>query len=186
MRSPAHPGSADMKSARKTTLAAVLTAVALILFIVEALLPPLLPVPGVKLGLSNVITLFALYVLGPGMAFLILLCRIVLGGLLTGQVVSMLYSLSGGLLSFAVCACVYRFFPRRQAFVLSMISAVLHNTGQIAMAALMTSAAIFAYLPILTVSGILTGLFTGLCAQFVLMRQNPPPVDPAKDKCPHS
>lgn len=148
-----------------------MTAVALIIFIVEAQLPPLLPVPGIKLGLSNVVTLFALFAVGPSMAFLVLIARIVLGGLLTGQVVSMTYSLAGGLLSFVVCACIYRFFPRNQVFVVSVISAVLHNVGQIAVAALMTSAGIFAYLPLLTVSGIITGLFTGLCAQFVLTRQ---------------
>lgn len=156
---------------KKITTAALLTAVALIIFIVEAQLPPLLPVPGIKLGLSNVVTLFALFAIGPSMAFLVLLARIVLGGLLTGQVMSMIYSLAGGLVSFIVCASIYRFFPRNQVFVVSVLSAVLHNVGQIAVAALMTSAGLFAYLPILTVSGIITGFFTGLCAQFVLNRR---------------
>lgn len=156
---------------RKITTAALLTAIALIIFIVEAQLPPILPIPGIKLGLANIVTLFALFVVGPAMAFMVLVARIILGGLLTGQLVSIIYSLAGGLLSFTVCACIYRFFPRNQVFVISIISAVLHNVGQIAAAALMTSAAIFAYLPILTVSGIITGLFTGLCAQYVLMRR---------------
>lgn len=156
---------------KKITTAALLTAIALIIFIVEVQLPPLLPVPGIKLGLSNVVTLFALFVVGPAMAFLILISRIVLGGLLTGQLVSMIYSMGGGLLAFVVSACIYRFFPRNQVFVVSVIAAVLHNVGQIAVAALMTSVEIFAYLPILMVSGIITGLFTGLCAQFVLARR---------------
>jgi len=156
---------------RRITSAALLTAAALIIFIVEAQLPPLLPVPGIKLGLSNIVTLFALFTVGPTMAFLVLLTRIVLGGLLTGQVVSILYSMSGGLLAFAVSACIYRRFPLNQVFVISVISAVLHNIGQIMVAALTTSAAIFAYLPLLIASGVITGFFTGLCAQFVLLRR---------------
>lgn len=156
--------------ARKITTAALLTAVALTIFVVEAQIPPPLPLPGVKLGLSNAVTLFALFFTGPGVAALVLAARILLGGLLTGQAFAMLYSAAGGLLSFAATACIYRRFPLRQVFVVSMISAVLHNLGQLAAAAATSSGAVFVYLPVLVAAGLVTGLFTGLCAQFVLLR----------------
>ncbi len=151
------------------TTTALLTAIALTIFVVEAQLPPILPLPGVKLGLSNAVTLFALCFAGPDVAAFVLTARILLGGLMTGQAFAMLYSAAGGLLSFTVTVWIYRFFPLRQVFVLSMIAAVLHNLGQLAAAAAMSSAAVFVYLPVLIVSGIVTGLFTGLCAQFVLL-----------------
>ncbi len=156
-------------NARKVTTASLLTALALAIYIVEAQIPPLLPLPGIKLGLSNAITLFALFFAGPGTACLVLAARILLGGLLTGQAFSMLYGAAGGLLSFAMSACVYRRFPLNQVFVVSMISAILHNIGQLAAAAATSSAAVFAYLPALIASGIVTGLFTGLCAQYALL-----------------
>lgn len=156
-------------NARKVTTASLLTALALAVYIVEAQIPPLLPLPGIKPGLSNAVTLFALFFAGPGVAAPVLVARILLGGLLTGQAFSMLYSAAGGFLSFAFGACVYRRFPRNQVFVVSMISAVLHNIGQLAATAATSSTAVFAYLPALVASGLVTGLFTGLCAQYALL-----------------
>ena len=157
---------------KKITVSAVLTAVALIIFVLEALIPPISSaVPGIKLGLANIVTLFTLYALGPWYALAALLGRIILGGIFTGQMMTILYSLGGGLLSYAVCALVYRFFPEKQMWALSIISAVLHNAGQILVAMLITSTAqIYMYFPVLAISGIITGTFTGLSSQFLYLR----------------
>ena len=84
---------------KRIALCALLTAIALTIFVLEAQIPPLVPLPGVKLGLSNIVTLFALCALGPKESGAILLVRIVLGNLVTGQVSAILYSLAGGVVS---------------------------------------------------------------------------------------
>lgn len=162
-----------MKSPKtaQITKAALLIAAALIVYIIESQIPPLAPVPGIKLGLSNIFTLFALYTLGPGEAVCVLLVRVVLGGLLTAQPVAIIYSLSGGIPSFLLVLLCYKRCPQSKIWVLSAASAVIHNTGQIAAAILITSTKeLIVYLPVLVISGIITGVFTGLCAQFVLAR----------------
>ncbi len=161
-----------MKNAgvRKLTYMAVLTAVALTIFVLEAQLPPLAPVPGIKLGLANIITVYAVFALGPGPAAMILLARVLLGSLFSGGM-TIFYSLSGGLCCYVVSVLISRVLTEKQMWVCSVLGAVAHNIGQIGAAVLITrTPAIAAYLPILMVSGILTGLFTGLCAQFLLAR----------------
>lgn len=152
-------------------LTAILTAAALVAFTIEAAIPPLTPIYGVKLGIANVFTLFALYALGTRQAAAVLFLRIVLGSIFTGQLVSFIYSLTGGVLSFALMLILKKFFPLKQVWVLSVLSAVMHNIGQLAAAVLMTGTVqILYYLPVLLISGIIAGAFTGLCAQLVLLR----------------
>lgn len=152
-------------------LTAILTAAALVAFTIEAAIPPLTPIYGIKLGIANVFTLFALYALGTRQAAAVLFLRIVLGSIFTGQLVSFIYSLTGGVLSFALMLILKRFFPLKQVWVLSVLSAVMHNIGQLAAAVLMTGTVqILYYLPVLLISGIIAGAFTGLCAQLVLLR----------------
>ena len=156
---------------KKLILTAILTAFALVAFVIEGAIPPLTPIYGVKLGLANIFTLFALYALGTRYAAAVLSLRIVLGSIFTGQLVSFIYSLSGGLLSFLLMILLKRFFPLKQLWVLSVLCAVTHNIGQLAAAVFMTQTfAIAYYLPVLILSGIIAGAFTGLCAQLVLMR----------------
>ena len=138
---------------------------------IEGAIPPLTPIYGVKLGIANVFTLFALYVLGKPYGMAVMLLRIVLGNILTGQLVSLIYSLTGGLLSFLLMILLKRFFPTKQMWVLSVLCAVTHNIGQLLAAILMLqSMAIAYYLPVLILSGIIAGAFTGICAQLVLIR----------------
>lgn len=154
-------------------LTAILTASALVAFTIEAAMPPLTPIYGIKLGLANIFTLFALYALGTRQAAAVLFLRIILGSIFTGQLVSFIYSLTGGVLSFVLIVLLKRFFPLKQVWVLSVLSAVMHNIGQLAAAVLMTGTVqILYYLPVLLISGIIAGAFTGLCAQLVLMRLN--------------
>ena len=156
---------------KKLTLTAILTAFALIAFVIEGAIPPLTPIYGVKLGIANVFTLFALYVLDARYGMAVMLLRIVLGNIFAGQLVSFIYSLTGGLLSFLLMILLKRFFPLKQMWVLSVLCAVTHNIGQLLAAILMMQTlAIAYYLPILILSGIIAGAFTGLCAQLVLIR----------------
>jgi heptaprenyl diphosphate synthase len=156
---------------KKLTRMAVLTAVALTIFVIELQLPALAPIPGVKLGLANIITVYAMFALGPGDTLCILLARVFLGSVFSGQMTSLLYSLAGGLLCYLVMLLLRRILTVKQIWVCSVLGAMAHNVGQMAVAVLVTGTpALVYYLPVLMVSGILTGVFTGLCAQFVTGR----------------
>lgn len=153
---------------KKLTRNALLTAIALTIFMLEAQIPPLVPIPGVKLGLANIVTIFALFTYGSRDALMILLVRVFLGSVFSGQMTTFFYSLAGGLLCFAVTLLMKKIVTDKQIWVASIIGAIFHNIGQILVAILITSTpGIAVYLPVLLVSGILTGLFTGLCAQFL-------------------
>ena len=157
--------------AKKITETALFAAVALIVSVIEAQFPPLVPIPGLKLGIANIVTLFAILVLGPRLAFSVLMIRILLGALLTGRIMALAYSLSGGLLAFFVVVLLYRFFTYNNIWMISVISAVFHNIGQLATAMVITSTSALAfYLPLLIISGIVTGVCTGLCTQSLLHR----------------
>ena len=97
---------------KRLTRCALLTAIALAIFVLEAQIPIPFPVPGMKLGLSNIITLFALFSFGWKDALAIVVIRILLGNLASGQVMALLYSLGGGLLSFAGMALLCRILTR--------------------------------------------------------------------------
>ena len=145
---------------RKLTLTALLTAIALCIFTAEAQLPSLTAIPGIKLGLANVVTVFAMYVLGPGATLCIVLVRVTLGCIATGQMMAFLFSMTGGLVAFCVSALFRRWFSPEQMWVVSVFAAV----------AVMGTTAIGYYLPVLLISGVITGAFTGFCGQFTYAR----------------
>jgi len=156
---------------KRLTRAAVLTAAALALFIAELQIPSLIPIPGVKLGLANIVTVFSMFLLGAGDTAAILLVRILLGGIFAGQAMALAYSLAGGGLCYLAMLIMRRLVTRRQIWVCSVVGAIAHNLGQIAVAIVVTGTpALIGYLPILLVSGIAAGLFTGLCAQLAVNR----------------
>lgn len=156
---------------KKVTQMALLTATALIIFMVEAQLPPLVPVPGVKLGLANIITVYAMFRLSPGETLMILVCRVFLGSVFSGQMMTFFYSLGGGLLCWLVMVLLRRVLSLKQIWVCGVFGGLSHNVGQIAVAILMTrTASLIVYLPVLAVSGIITGLFTGTAAQALVGR----------------
>lgn len=159
------------KGARRLTLLALLTAIALTIFMAEAQLPPILPIPGVKLGLANIVTVYAMFALGPGDAMMILLCRVFLGSVFSGQMMTLFYSLAGGVLSWLVMLLLRRVLTLRQMWLCSPIAGIFHNLGQLlAAVVLMGTWTVLAYLPYLIIAGAISGLFTGLCAQFLLAR----------------
>lgn len=149
----------------------LLTALALIIFTIEAQIPPPVPIPGIKLGLANIITVYAMFALSPKDTLLILMCRILLGSVFTGQLMSLFYSLSGGILCYIAMLIMRRIVTDKQIWVCSVIGAMAHNIGQIIAAILIAQTPqLILYLPVLMFSGIIAGLFTGLCAQFVVGR----------------
>lgn len=154
-------------SIKKLTTLAMFNVIALTIFVVENAIPLPIPIPGIKLGLANIITLIVLLNFGPVEALLVLMCRILLGTMFTGQAMSLLYSLSGGILCLIAMILVNRFLSGHFVFLTSIFGALFHNIGQIAAAYFITATAgVFAYLPFLILSGVLTGLFTGLCAYY--------------------
>lgn len=155
---------------KQLSLMALLTAIALAIHVAEAQIPAPIPVPGVKLGLANIVTVYAVFTMGPGPALMILVARILLGSLFSG-VMSLFYSLAGGLLCFAVMLLLRRVLSKKQIWVASVVGAVFHNIGQILVAIVVTGTpAIVSYLPILLLSGIAAGLFTGVAAQYLIHR----------------
>ena len=155
--------------AKRIATAGLLAALALIIFVVELQLPSLVPIPGIKLGLANIVTVAAMFLLGPVDTAVILLVRILLGSMFTGQMISLAYSLAGGLLCYLAMLILRKLLTEKQIWVCSVIGAVAHNIGQISVAIFITGTpALISYLPVLLVSGILAGLFTGLCAQFTV------------------
>lgn len=156
---------------KKLTRLALLTAIALTIFMVELQIPSPVPVPGVKLGLSNIVTLYCLFAYGPVSALGVLVCRVVLGAVFSGRITAIAYSLAGGLLSLGVSCLMRRIVTERQLWVVSVLGGIFHNAGQILAAMVITGTpSIAVYFPVLAISGMLAGLFTGLCAQFLLRR----------------
>ena len=156
---------------KQLTTMALLTAIALAIHVAEAQIPPLVAIPGVKLGLANIITIYAAFAIGGGPAAMILIARILLGSMFGGGVVSLMYSLVGGLLCLAVTLVLRRVLGMQQIWVAGVLGAVAHNIGQILVAIVVTGTpSIVSYLPVLMISGIVTGLFTGFAAQAVVNR----------------
>jgi len=156
---------------KRLTRAALLTALALILFTVEAQLPRPIPIPGARLGLANIITVYAMFRLGPRDTLGILLARVFLGAVFAGAMMTLLFSLSGGLLCYAAMLVLRRILTDRQIWVCGVLGAVCHGLGQmLAALAVYRTAGLLAYLPALLLSCMAAGLFTGLCAQFLVAR----------------
>ena len=156
---------------RRLTELAVLTAVSLIMFIIEMQLPPIVPVPGVKLGLANIVTVYAVYSYTPKEAVLIFTVRVLIGTLFSGNVMALVFSFSGGLLCLLGMCIVCRMTDINMIVFASVLGAVLHNIGQTCAAVfVMKTAAVVAYLPFLLFSGCIAGAFTGACAMLVIKR----------------
>ena len=156
---------------RKLTQMAVLTAIALTIFMVEAQIPALVPVPGVKLGLSNIVTVFAVFAMGSGEAAAILFARIFLGAVFAGNFSTIFYSAAGGALAIGMTILLRKLLTNKQLWVAGVLGAIAHSIGQMAMAIAITqTVGLVAYLPMMIICSIITGLFTGFCAQFLLDR----------------
>ncbi len=148
----------------------VFTALALLFSYIETLIPFHVGIPGVKLGLANLIVVIALYKTNARQAFLLSVTRIVLSGFLFGNLFSIVYSLAGGLLSLLVMVLVKR-NGKCSVMGVSVSGGVFHNVGQLLMAMLVTeSLNLFYYVPVLMISGLVTGILIGVISNGMLKR----------------
>ena len=156
---------------RKLTRMALLTAIALTIFMLEAQIPALVPIPGVKLGLSNIITVFAVFTMGSKEGAMILAARIFLGAVFAGNFSTIFYSAAGGACAILLTIGLKRLLTKDQLWAAGALGAVAHSVGQMAVAVALTGTpGLLAYLPVMVICSIVTGLFTGLCAQFLVKR----------------
>ena len=155
---------------RKIARMGLLVALSMILSYVESLIPAFVAVPGVKVGLANIVVIFALYTLGPIEALIVSLLRVILSSFLFGSVLSLLYSLSGALLSLGGMILMKK-LKIFSTTVVSVTGGVLHNVGQILVACLVLETDVLLYyLPILILSGVITGAVIGIIASLVIKR----------------
>lgn len=155
--------------AKKIALFGMMVALAFTFSYFESLIPLDFVVPGVKLGLANLVVVIALYLMKPGEAFAIAIIRIFLAGLTFGNVYSIAYSLCGGILSFLVMYLVRK--TKLSVIGVSMLGGICHNIGQIIVAAIvMGTSRIAYYLPVLLVAGLITGLLLGVISKLVIER----------------
>ena len=148
----------------------VFTALALIFSYVESLIPFQIGIPGVKLGLANLIIVIALYKMSLREAYLLSVTRVVLAGLIFGSMFSILYSLAGALLSLTVMALLKK-SGGFSILGVSIAGGVMHNVGQliVAMFVVQTSSVSY-YIPVLLIAGLITGLVIGIAADSMLRR----------------
>ena len=158
---------------KKLTLLSLLSAIALTIFMVEAQIPALVPIPGIKLGLANIVTVFAVFTLGAKEGAAVLFVRIFLGAVFAGNFSTIFYSVGGGACAIGVTILLRKVLTGKQLWVAGALGAIAHSIGQMAVAILMTGTpGLIVYLPVMIVSSIITGIFTGLCAQFLVNRGN--------------
>jgi heptaprenyl diphosphate synthase len=168
---------------QRMTRLSMFTVLALALYSVESLLPPFFPIPGMKLGLANIVTLYLLYQ-KPGKtkstkgsavidALLVLVMRILLSSLLFGQLISLLYSFAGGLCSFGMMVLISRFLRQHFPPLCGMAGGCMHNLGQLGIAILLTASfAPLLYAPYLILSGLLCGGLLGQCISISLRKKS--------------
>lgn len=157
-----------MTKSQKVSYCAVFTALAMIFSYVEAILPINFGIPGMKLGLANLVIVTGLYYMSEKNVFLISLTRILLMGLLFGNGMSLVYSLAGGIFSYIIMVTLKKKTPL-SVLSISVSGGIAHNIGQLAAAAFVVSNIhIFYYLPALLVAGLITGLLIGMISAKIL------------------
>ena len=161
-----------MSKSKKVATFALCIALAFTLSFLESMMPINIGIPGVKLGLANSVTLAALYLLGKKEAFAISMVRILLAGLLFSGAFSLVYGFAGGILSYFVMVLAMR-SEKFSPVGVSILGAAVHNTGQIIVAALvMQTARIAYYLPVLLLSGAVSGALVGILSGIAVARLN--------------
>ena len=156
-------------SAKRLAMLSVLAAMALIMFMVESLFPPLF-LPGAKMGLSNIFSMLAVFLLGPTDALVLVVVRTTLGSVFTGNVSTLLYSMSAGIVSVIVTSLLVEFaYPRVSIVAISVVAAVIHNlTQNIVFCLISNTPQMFAYMPWLALLGVVAGIIVGFAVWFIL------------------
>lgn len=153
---------------KKIAIIAIFISLALILSYVDSLIPIHVMIPGIKIGLANVIIIFSLYMLDSKAAIFISLIRVILSSVLFGSILTFAYSMTGAILSIAVMILLKN-IGKLATLTTSIMGAVTHNIGQILMALiLMSTKEIIYYLPVLMISGILSGTLIGIVSTLLI------------------
>ena len=156
-------------SAKRLAMLSVLAAMALIMFMVESLFPPLF-LPGAKMGLSNIFSLLAIFLLGPVDAFVLVVVRTTLGSVFTGNMSTLLYSMSAGVVSVIISSLLVEFtYPRVSIVAISVVSALAHNiTQNLVFCLISNTPEMFSYMPWLALLGVVAGIIVGFAVWFIL------------------
>ena len=158
------------KQARRISLCGMLLALMLVLGFVESQLPVAAGIPGIKLGLSNGVLIFAVYMLNIPTAYLLMGLKVLLSGMMFGSPSAMMYAFAGGLLSLTVMALLSR-MKGLSPVVVSMVGGLSHNVGQVALAmVILGTPKLIYYMAVLMVVGMITGLATGVAASGIIRR----------------
>lgn len=153
---------------KKLTMLALILAIAFILSWIEYIISLPVAIPGIKIGLANLAILFTLYVFNVGDTFLVLVGRLLLNALLFGNVLSLIYSAAGGVLSFIVMALCVKIF-NMNTVITSIFGGIFHNFGQTIIAFfILNNALVWTYFPYLLIGGIITGAFNGIIINKIL------------------
>lgn len=159
-----------MKKSKRAALCGLLIALAFVFSYLESLIPINIGVPGVKIGLANLVVVTAIYTLNKRDAFFISMVRILLSGLIFSGAFSLLYSFAGGILSFFVMLLAQK-NKRLSVTGVSVLGGAVHNTGQILVAAIvMQTAGLIYYLPVLLASGAVSGTLIGIVSNIIIDR----------------
>ncbi|NLP46871.1 MAG: Gx transporter family protein [Epulopiscium sp.] len=158
-----------MRKTKKLVTLSLFTAMAIGIYVIEAQIPVPIPIPAVKLGLANIISLVVLMMMGWKEALVVTLLRVILGSIFSGNLPAFLFSIVGALLSNISMIFLYQYGREYiSIYSISVIGALFHNIGQLIVAAfIIQNVKIYLYAPILLVSGLITGLFVGIAAQFI-------------------
>lgn len=158
-----------MKDLRKIIYISLLTTIALVLSIIESMIPIPVPIPGARLGLSNLVILSTLVVFGFSYALTVGILKSLLLVLITGSVTSVFYSLTGSIISIFVMAMAYRYLSKYLSLIgVSVLGSVAHNFSQVLVGSLiLNNFKLFLYLPVLMIVGLFTGIFVGISSTYV-------------------
>ena len=158
-----------MKKTNKMIFLSLLVSIGLAVSIIETSIPLPIPVPGARLGLSNIVILVSLVIFGYKDAFIVSILKSIVLMLVTGSITSFIYSISGAILSTIVMVIAYKYFSNIFSLVgVSILGALAHNTAQITVATLiMSNMKIFFYLPVLLLMSLFTGYFVGISSNYV-------------------
>ncbi len=155
---------------RNVAYMGIFLALALLCSYIETLIPINFGIPGIKLGLTNIVIVIMLYCIGAKESILVSIMRVLLAGFMFGNAFSIIYSLAGGLLSFLVMFLIMK-LPKLHCITVSTVGGIFHNIGQIAVAAIVVeNINIFYYIPVLIVAGAVTGLLIGILSQEMILR----------------
>lgn len=162
--------SSRNNKAKKGAFLGVFLGLALIFSYVESLIPFYFGVPGMKLGLTNVVIVVLMYLVGPMDAIIISVLRVLLAGFMFGNAFSIVYSLAGAVLSFVVMFLM-KHTGKFKVISVSIAGGISHNLGQILVAMLVVeNYNLILYFPLLLVAGVITGLLIGIISQEILLR----------------